>query len=103
MPVAGRRPESGVRIELERPRGDTPPFRYAGAVHLPDASHDVRVVVEEDGRVEVSLAPGPVGADAAVPPDLSEKVRLIVRTVTKQAKADEVAPPLRIVRWRGEK
>ena len=35
--------------------------------------------------------------------DLAEKVRLIVRTVYRQAKADDEAPAWRIVRWRGEK
>ena len=98
MPVAGERPESGVRIALERPRGDAPPFLYAGAAHLPEASFGLRAVLTEDGQVEVTLDAAP-----GVPGDLAEKVRLLVRTIAKQAKADGVAPPLRIVRWRGEK
>lgn len=95
MPVAGERPETGVRIVLERPRGDAPPWTYEGALHLPEATHPLRVVVREDGQVDVTLG------DAAA--DLAEKVRLIVRTAYRQAKADDEAPPLRIVRWRGEK
>ena len=101
MPVAGQRPESGVRIELERPCGDVPPWTYSGAAHVPSASHPVVVVVAHDGQVHVTLDVRN-GQDAPAP-DLAEKVRLIVRAVTKQARADDVAPPLRIVRWRGEK
>jgi len=49
----------------------------------------------------VSVSPS---EDGAPPPgDLAEKVRLIVRTVYRQAKADDQAPAWRIVRWRGEK
>lgn len=99
MSIAGERPETGVRIELTRPRGDEAPWTYAGAAHLPDASHPVAVVVAEDGRVEVTFTGPPPTGHA----ELAEKVRLIVRTAYRQAKADEEAPPLRIVRWRGEK
>lgn len=101
MPVAGERPESGVRIVLERARGEAPPFPYTGQAHVPSASYALRAVVAEDGQVEVTLDAAP--GDAEPPADLAEKVRLIVRTVAKQAKSDGVAPPLRIVRWRGEK
>jgi hypothetical protein len=37
------------------------------------------------------------------PVDLPEKVRLIVRTVFKQASADGEPPAWKINRWRGEK
>lgn len=50
----------------------------------------------------VSLTPDPESGEAP-PADLAEKVRLIVRTVHRQAKADGEAPAWRIVRWRGEK
>jgi hypothetical protein len=63
---------------------------------VPDGDHAVRVVVTESGDVAVSLP------DDA-PEGLAEKVRLIVRTAYKQAKADGEPPPYRIVRWRGEK
>jgi len=92
VPIAGDRPESGVRIAIERPRDGGPPWIYEGAVHTPEASAPIRVVVTEDGAVEVEGAP-----------DLSEKVRLIVRTAWKQAKSDGEPPARRIVRWRGEK
>jgi hypothetical protein len=65
----------------------------------------VVVVVADDGHVDVTLdvTLSSTNAQDAPAADLAEKVRLIVRAVTKQARADEVAPPLRIVRWRGEK
>lgn len=94
MPIAGDRPESGVRIAIERARDGGPPWRYAGHVHTPDASAEVRVVVAADGAVDV---------DGAVAADLAEKIRLIVRTAFKQAAADGEPPARRIVRWRGEK
>jgi hypothetical protein len=113
--IAGQRPESGVRIELERsrsPDAHDPPWNYAGAAHLPDESFPVRATVSADGTVEVELSPSNSGT--APPADLPEKVRLIVRTATKQARSDadaadpgaspvQGAPSWRIVRWRGEK
>ncbi|HEY8074997.1 MAG TPA: hypothetical protein VIF62_12825 [Labilithrix sp.] len=92
MPIAGDRPESGVRIAIERARDGGPPWRYEGHAYTPHASADIRVVVQADGAVDVD---GPA--------DLAEKVRLIVRAAFKQAAADGAPPARRIVRWRGEK
>lgn len=108
MPIASDRPESGVRIAIERDaKKDDPPFRYAGLVHLPEGSHPVAVEVDADGAVAVSFpaASGAAGTPAAgaTTPELAEKVRLIVRTAYRQAKADGEPPAWRIVRWRGEK
>lgn len=106
VPVVGDRPQSGVRIALERPReGDAPPWRYAGNVALPERAFPVEVVVSAEGDVTVTFgAPEDAsGAGAAPPEDLAEKVRLIVRTAFRQAKADGEPPAMRIVRWRGEK
>jgi hypothetical protein len=99
MPIAGDRPESGVRLALERPREETPPWIYEGAVYTPDATLAARVVVDQEGTVEVSLGE----ATSSVPPDLAEKVRLIVRAAYRQAKADGEPPARRITRWRGDK
>ncbi len=97
MPIVGDRPESGVRIAIERDaKKNNPPWIYAGEVHLPDGSHPLAVEVDADGEVGVSIGPH-------APPELTEKVRLIVRTAYKQAKADGEPPAWRIVRWRGEK
>ena len=102
MPIAGDRPETGVRIKIERDKAlEDAPWRYAGAAHVPEASFPVAVVVDDAGEVMVTISPA---ADGTAPPaDLPEKVRLIVRTVYRQAKADGEAPAWRIVRWRGEK
>lgn len=101
--IVGDRPESGVRIALERPReGEEAPWRYHGNVALPEAIFPLEVVVSAEGDVAVSLG-APAEPGAVAPEDLAEKVRLIVRTAFRQAKADGEAPARRIVRWRGEK
>ena len=102
MPIAGDRPETGVRIKIERDKSrEDPPWQYAGAAHVPDASFPVAVVVDAEGEVTVTISHALDGA--APPADLPEKVRLIVRTAYRQAKADGEPPAWRIVRWRGEK
>ena len=98
MAIIGERPESGVRIAIERPREGGPPWSYAGAAVLPDARYSLLVTVSAEGEVGVELAVTAEGV--AAPTDLAEKVRLIVRTVYRQAKADDEAPAWRIVRWR---
>ncbi len=102
MAIVGQRPETGVRIALERPRSGGPPWSYAGAAVLPDASFPLRVTVSEAGEVDVELSPS-VASGSPPPADLQEKVRLIVRTVYRQAKSDGEAPARSVVRWRGEK
>jgi hypothetical protein len=92
MAIVGDRPETGVRIAIERARDGGPPWTYDGAAATPDATVPIRVVVLEDGTVTVEA-----------PADLVEKVRLIVRAAYKQARADGEPPAWRIVRWRGEK
>jgi hypothetical protein len=94
--IVGERPESGVRIALERDKQAGPPWNYRGAAHVPDASFACEVSVTSEGEVDVTLP-------ANAPPDLPEKVRLIVRTAYRQAKADGEPPAWKIVRWRGEK
>jgi hypothetical protein len=103
VPIAGDRPETGVRIAIERDASrDDPPWDYAGAVHLPAVSFPLRVRVDDAGTVTVTIA-REAGVIVEPPEDLAEKVRLIVRTVYRQARADDEAPAWRIVRWRGEK
>lgn len=105
MAIAGDRPETGVRIQIERDASrDEPPWTYAGFVHLPTASAALTVVVDGAGEVVVTILPPAAGGpEGDMPPDLADKVRLIVRTVYRQAKADDEPPAWRIVRWRGEK
>jgi hypothetical protein len=103
VPIAGERPETGVRIHVERDKSrEDAPWRYAGAAHVPDASYPLTVVVDEGGEVSVTIAPSEEDGSTP-PPDLNEKVRLIVRTAYRQAKSDGEPPAWRIVRWRGEK
>jgi hypothetical protein len=103
VPIVGERPESGVRITIERDKAQhEPPWRYEGAAHVPDDSFPIAVTVDADGTVAVAVQES---ASRRVPPpsDLAEKVRLIVRTAYRQASADGEPPAWRLVRWRGEK
>ncbi len=104
--IVGERPQSGVRIAIERPRTDGPPWTYAGTAALPGAIFPVRVTVSEIGDVDVVLAAAsePALESGVMPPsDLAEKIRLIVRTVFRQAKSDGEPPAFRIVRWRADR
>jgi hypothetical protein len=103
VPIAGERPDSGVRIRIEREKSRVdPPWHYTGAANLPEASFPLEVLVDAAGEVTVTLSPE-AASNAPPPADLAEKVRLIVRTVYRQAKADGEPPAWRVVRWRGEK
>ena len=95
MAIAGDKPETGVRIAIERSRvgNNEPPWSYSGQAVLPNRSHPIEVVVTAEGEVHVTGAPV----------ELLEKVRLLVRTAFKQAKSDGEPPAWRIVRWRTEK
>lgn len=104
--IIGERPHTGVRIAIERPRTDGPPWQYGGTAALPDAIFPVRVTVSEIGDVDVVLSAAQEPASesgVAPPPDLAEKIRLIVRTVYRQAKSDREPPAFRIVRWRADR
>jgi hypothetical protein len=92
--IVGGRPESGVRVDVERAREPAQaPWRYEGEAATPEAAHRVAVVVEAGGAVSVELPP-------EAPAGLAEKVRLIVRAAWKHAHDDGAPPPRRIVRWR---
>jgi hypothetical protein len=98
--IVGDRPETGVRILIERDKSrEDSLWIYSGAAHLPGASFPVSVLVDGTGEVTVTFAVSPTPP----PADLAERVRLIVRTVYRQAKADDEPPAWKIVRWRGEK
>jgi hypothetical protein len=104
--IVGERLESGIRIDVERPRGHGPPWRYAGRVATPSGHIGVEVEVDGSGAVTVRLqeATCPAAAPAWLA-GLAEKVRLLVRAVVKHsehAEGERTDPPRRIVRWRGE-
>jgi hypothetical protein len=92
MGIVGAHPETGVRIEMERPRDEGPPWQYRGEAVTPSERFEVTVTVTAQGEVAVVAPP-------EVPGALTEKTRLVMRTVWKHAQADEVPPPRRIARW----
>ena len=64
------------------------------------------MTVSEIGDVDVVLSPAQEPVKRAASrrlPDLAEKIRLIVRTVYRQAKSDGEPPAFRIVRWRADR
>jgi hypothetical protein len=97
--ITGGAPETGFRLVLERLReNETLPCTYRGRVELPEEAFNVVAEVAGDRTVIVHLnAPKGAACDA-----LTEKIRLLVRQVVKDA---EPSTPLsrKIVRWRGEK
>ena len=96
MGIVGSHPETGVRLDVERLSSEGPPWRYEGEAVTPSARFRVAASVAVDGAVLVELQRG-------APPALAEKARLIVRSVCKHAKEDDVSPPRRIVRWRADR
>jgi hypothetical protein len=96
MAIVGHNPETGFRIEVERPRDAGPPWRYQGHCVTPSACFLVVATVAVDGAVLVEL-----GAEA--PAGLGEKARLILRSAWKHAREEDVDPPHRIVRWRADR
>jgi len=87
MGIIGDRPETGLRIDIERPRDGGPPWVYEGTATTPDAEARIRVTVGANGDVAVE----------AERDDVAERARLIVRAAYKHA---DGAPPRRIRRWR---
>jgi hypothetical protein len=96
MGIVGHHPETGVRIDVERPTAEGPPWRYEGEAVTPSARFRVAASVGSDGAVSVELQLG-------APAGLAEKARLLVRAAWKHAREDEAAPPRRIVRWRPDR
>jgi hypothetical protein len=101
MAIVGDHPETGVRFVLERPRRADEAaggaWIYRGDAFTPDARFSLEVRVARDGNVGVTGA-------AALPPEIAEKVRLLFRSLYKQADVESGGePPRKVVRWRGEK
>jgi hypothetical protein len=61
MGIIGEHPESGVRLDVQRPPRGGPPWRYEGEAVTPTGRHRVVVDVEPDGTVRVV-------ADTPLPP-----------------------------------
>src|SRR6185312_15347546 len=96
MSIVGGPPESGVRIDVARPREGGPPWRYEGEAVTPDERFALAVTVTAEGEVSVEMPGGPSAAATA------ERVRLLVRAAYKHAQGEGSPPPRRIVRWRPE-
>ena len=92
MSIVGERPESGMRLRIERPLAGGPPYRYAGELATAEATRPLAALVDADGEVTVQLE----GADAP----LLEKLRLVIRAAFRHAREDARPPPRRIQRWR---
>jgi hypothetical protein len=96
MTIVGTRPETGLRIDVERPRDGGPPWRYEGQAVTPADTFGLVATVEPDGAIGVEL-------DSRAPAPLAEKARLLLRAAWKHAQDDDLPPPRRIVRWRADR
>ena len=92
MSIVGERPESGMRLRLERPLAGGPPYLYAGEVATAEGARPLSAVVDAEGEVAVQME----GVDAA----FLEKLRLMIRAAFRHAREDARPPPRRIQRWR---
>jgi hypothetical protein len=95
MSIIGSTPESGVRIEVARPREGGPPWRYEGEAVTATARFALVSTVSAEGDVVVALP-------AEAPEGIGERVRLLMRAAYKHAREDAQPPPRRVVRWRAE-
>jgi hypothetical protein len=95
MSIVGSTPESGVRIDVSRPREGGPPWRYEGEVVTSAARFALVSTVSAVGDVLVELPP-------EAPGGIGDRVRLLMRAAYKHAREDGQPPPRRIVRWRAE-
>ena len=93
--IVGDRPESGLRIEVERPSGGRAPWRYAGEAVTPGERFRIEACVEAGGTVTVRVLDG-------APAGLTERVRLLLRAAVRHAHDEGTDPPRRIVRWRAD-
>lgn len=95
MGIVGERPESGLRIDVERPLGGASPWRYAGEAVTATERFRIETCVDSAGAVTVEVEQG-------APQGLTERVRLLVRAAVKHARDEGADPPRRIVRWRAD-
>jgi hypothetical protein len=97
MGIVGSTPETGVRIDVSRPRDAGPPWRYEGEAVTAGGRVPVTAVVSAEGNVVVELA-----SETGLPETLHERLRLLLRAAYRHAREDGQPPPRRIVRWRAD-
>jgi len=95
MSIVGSSPESGVRVDVTRPREGGPPWRYQGEAVTSTARFDLAATVSAEGEVRVDLP-------EQAPEGIGDRVRLLLRAAYKHAREDAQPPPRHIVRWRAE-
>ncbi|MGD0679607.1 MAG: hypothetical protein ABSC94_29820 [Polyangiaceae bacterium] len=95
MGVVGQHPETGLRVEMDRPEMAAP-WEYHGEAVTPSARWPLLVTVSAEGLVTVVLS-------TEAPAGLSERVRLLMRAAWKHGKDEGQPPPRRIVRWRADR
>jgi hypothetical protein len=96
MAIVGHHPETGVRVVVERPRAEGPPWRYEGEAVTQSDRFALTATVDLEGHVVVELP-----ADA--PADLAAKLRLIIRAAYRHMHDGGADPPRRIARWRADR
>ena len=106
MAIIGGHPESGVRIQLERPFEGGPPWRYDGTALTPTMRFVVRAEVSATGEVNLELDyDPPPGKDHPRDPtsELELRIKTMIRAAHKHAQQDAPGspPPRHIQRWRG--
>ncbi|HZU81959.1 MAG TPA: hypothetical protein VE987_03535 [Polyangiaceae bacterium] len=95
MSIVGDRPETGVRVVVERPAGGGPPWRYEGEAVTAGGRFPLAATIDAQGQVTVAVQPG-------APDGLAAKARLILRAAYKHAADDASPPPRRLARWRSD-
>jgi hypothetical protein len=102
MPIVGSSPESGVRIDVSRPREGGPPWRYEGLAVTSSETWAATATIAESGEVVVESGEAGAAGASSLPESIAERVRLLLRAAYKHAREDGQPPPRRIVRWRSD-
>lgn len=90
-------PTDGARFLLEREQDLGARAIYRAAIYTPDATHQGRAELADDGAVTIEVA--------GAPPDLLAMLQMLAKLTARSAakkREDGLPPwPARILRWRG--
>jgi hypothetical protein len=105
MSPAGSRPTSvsesltpteGARFLLERVSAEDTRAEYRVVIYTPEATHEGRATLADDGTAELVLA---------APAELAEMMQMLAKLTARSAarkREDGLPPwPARVLRWRG--